>query len=107
MLASYSTSIDHELSLTPFLNDQVYKDKPPIKGVYFYDVVSVSIGQFDFCGPKLFSFSGDYPSCVSFSGSNGDTLTLKAATNCKVGNYNVNLTVSLSQNALISLVTTF
>ena len=78
MLTSYTTTIKNELTLVPFLDDQKYKNESPISGVYFYDTISARVGQYEFCGPKLFSFSGTYPNCITFTGKNADILTLKA-----------------------------
>jgi hypothetical protein len=78
-----------------------------MKGVYFYDTVSNRLGMFEFCGSKTFAFSGTYPNGVSISGLNGDILTLKAASDCNPGVYNVTVLISMSQNISNSIFSNF
>ena len=56
---------------------------------------------------KKFSFTGTYPNCVSFAGSNGDILTLEAAPYCNAGLYNVTLHVTMAENTSNSIVSNF
>jgi hypothetical protein len=78
-----------------------------LQGVYFLDNVSVTLKRYNFCGTKSFAFSGSYASCVTITGSNGNTLKLAASSTCAPDHFTVSLNVTMSQNVSSSLVVNF
>ena len=106
-MTSYTYKLDKELSLSDFNSDPDYNAVKPFYGVYFADTVSSRVNRWEFCGKKIFAFSGNYPGCVTLTGENAKTLTLYAAKNCIPKVYDVSLNVSMFEFPTTSILSNF